>query len=86
MLQKNGIGAILDYAAEDDGGEGEAPSRGQEHGTVVARTYDYETEEACDRHKEIFLRSIMAAADAPGQGFAAIKVILLLLKPPRTCT
>lgn len=43
-------------------------------GSVVARTYDYATEEACDKHRDIFLRSIMAAADAPGQGFAAIKV------------
>ena len=73
-LHANGIGAILDYAAEDDSG-GSAASRGQEHGDVVARTYDYETESACDRHKDIFLRSIMAAADAPGQGFAAIKVL-----------
>ena len=72
-LHRNGIGAILDYAAEDDS-DGGAASRGEEHGRVVARTYDYETESACDRHRDIFMRSINAAADAPGQGFAAIKV------------
>ena len=72
-LSQYGIGAILDYAAEDDSDEGEKPSRGEVHGSVVARTYDYETESSCDRHKDIFMRSIRAAADAPGQGFAAIK-------------
>ncbi|KAK9799009.1 hypothetical protein WJX73_003308 [Symbiochloris irregularis] len=75
-LHASGIGAILDYAAEDDS-DGGAASRSEETGSVVARTYDYETEEACDKHRDIFLRSIMAAADAPGQGFAAIKVTAL---------
>lgn len=74
-LHANGIGAILDYAAEDDGGSDEGPkSRQDEHSSVVARTYDYETEASCDKHRDIFMRSIMAASDAPGQGFAAIKV------------
>ena len=74
-LHANGIGAILDYAAEEDG-DGGAASRSEEHGSVLARTYDYETEAACDHRKDIFLRSIKAAGDAPGQGFAAIKVWL----------
>ena len=32
----------------------------------------------CDAHMRVFLQSISAAAEAPGQGFAAIKVSLLL--------
>ncbi|KAK9815561.1 hypothetical protein WJX72_005858 [[Myrmecia] bisecta] len=77
-LHENGIGGILDYAAEDDVDSEDGPvSRSAPNDTVVARTYDYNTEAACDRHMRIFLRSIEAAADAPGQGFAAIKVTAL---------
>ena len=54
----------------DDG----ASSRSLASSSVVARTYDYATEEHCDRTKDIFLHSIQTAADTPGQGFAAIKV------------
>ena len=54
----------------DDG----ASSRSVASSSVVARTYDYATEEHCDRTKDIFLHSIQTAADTPGQGFAAIKV------------
>ncbi len=74
-LYEAGIGGILDYAAEDDVDAADGPaSRSEPHGTVVARTYDYNTEAACDRHTSIFLRSIAAAAQGEGQGFAAIKV------------
>lgn len=73
-LYEAGIGGILDYAAEDDVDAQEGPaSRCEPHDTVVARTYDYNTEAACDRHTGVFLRSIAAAADGAGQGFAAIK-------------
>jgi hypothetical protein len=75
FLAQNGVGAILDYAAEDDVNAEDGPaSRSNQHNTVVARTYNYDTEDACDRHLKIFLHSIEAAAKAPGQGFAAIKV------------
>ena len=75
MLHRNGIGGILDYAAEDDMGDDEGPaSRADPHGKVVARTFDYGSEEICDGHMRVFMKSIEAAADAPGRGFAAIKV------------
>ena len=35
---------------------------------------------ACDAHMNVFLRCIAAAADAPGQGFAAIKVSAKVLR------
>jgi hypothetical protein len=76
-LFEAGIGGILDYAAEDDVDAKDGPaSRSEPHDTVVARTYDYDTEAACDRHTSIFLRSIDAAAQGRGQGFAAIKARL----------
>ena len=55
---------------------GGASSRSDDRSHAVARTYSYETEATCDKHRDIFLKSIEAAADAPGQGFAAIKVSL----------
>ena len=74
-LWRSGIGGILDYAAEDDVSEEGGPaSRGEEHSTVVARTFDYADEAKCDSHMNIFLQSIAAAKHSEGQGFAAIKV------------
>lgn len=78
MLHKNGIGGILDYAAEDDMDADEGPaSRTGPHEKVVARTFDYGSEEVCDGHMRVFMKSIEAAADAPGRGFAAIKITAL---------
>ena len=80
MLHQNGIGGILDYAAEDDMPEEEGAdgsSAAKESGPrekVVARTFDYGSEATCDGHMETFMKSIEAAGDAPGRGFAAIKV------------
>lgn len=80
MLHQNGIGGILDYAAEDDMPDDEGPggsSSARESGPgdqVVARTFDYGSEKICDGHMETFMKSIEAAAEAPGRGFAAIKV------------
>ncbi len=51
-----------------------AASRQQERELIVARTFDYEGEAACDGHMRTFLKCIQAAAAADGQGFAAIKV------------
>lgn len=74
-LQRSGIGGILDYAAEDDVGAEDGPqSRSSLHDTVVARTFDYESEAKCEQHTSTFLRNIQAAGDSPGQGFAAVKV------------
>lgn len=78
-LHSNGVGGILDYAAEDDT-KPEKPEKKENSASsassdqVVARRFDYETEARCDQHMEAFKRSIAAAAEAPGQGFAAIKV------------
>lgn len=44
-LYKNGIGGILDYAAEDDvQSEGGPASREPENEHIIARTFDYESE------------------------------------------
>mmetsp|Transcript_5093 Transcript_5093/g.14616 ORF Transcript_5093/g.14616 Transcript_5093/m.14616 type:complete len:636 (-) Transcript_5093:748-2655(-) len=77
-LYKNGIGGILDYAAEDDvESEGGAHSRELENEAIIARTFDYESEAKCDAHLKTFMESIKAAASAEGQGFAAVKVTAL---------
>ena len=83
MLHRNGIGGILDYAAEDDMPDEEGPSsRAGPNEKVVARTFDYGSEEVCDGHMKTFMKSIEAAAEAPGRGFAAIKVMLPGLLAP----
>lgn len=75
LLSKHGIGAILDYAAEDDVQAEDGPaSRSELHESVIARTFDYDNEAKCEQHTSTFLRNIKAASEAPGQGFAAIKV------------
>lgn len=90
-LHKFGIGGILDYAAEDDVVADEGPaSRNSEHDTVVARTFEYESEAKCEQHTGTFLKNIQAAAAGPGQGFAAIKVwlwlnSLFLVWVPKAC-
>lgn len=44
-LYQNGIGGILDYAAEDDvRSEGGPVSREPENEHIIARTFDYESE------------------------------------------
>ena len=79
MLHRNGIGGILDYAAEDDMPDDDGPaSKSGPNEKVVARTHDYASEEVCDGHMKTFMKSIEAAAEAPGRGFAAIKVYMLL--------
>lgn len=77
-LYQNGIGGILDYAAEDDvESEGGATSREIQNEAIIARTFDYESEAKCDAHLKTFLQSIRAAAASEGQGFAAIKITAL---------
>lgn len=77
-LYENGIGGILDYAAEDDVESESGPaSREQPNDVVIARTFDYENEATCDRHMHTFMKSISAAKASEGQGFAAVKVTAL---------
>jgi proline dehydrogenase len=84
-LRAAGVGAVLDYAAEDDVAAPAGPrSRRGAQASVVARTFEYEDERACDCRMGSFLDAIDAAAGAgtgAGQGFAAIK--LTALGPPR---
>ena len=72
-LRRNGIGGILDYAAESDADE-ESPS--SEFNQPV-REYAYESEAACDRHVEVFRSCIRSVANVSPDGFAAIKVTAL---------
>lgn len=75
FLSRHGIGAILDYAAEDDlEASGEDEKTGDQ---VVARVYNYEGEELCDRRMDVFLKAIDAASTTNGQGFVAIKMTAL---------
>jgi len=81
-LKKNGIGGILDYAAENEG-EG-ITNNGGGDGIVAnppynqpARVYDYKSEADCDRHVEIFLSCVHAVRDVSPDGFAALKVTAL---------
>jgi proline dehydrogenase len=87
-LERNGIHSVLDYAAEDDVDEETGVAQSRALGgissaedlrisTVVARTYRYEDEEACDKRMNNFLKSIKAAGSVDRQGFTAIKVTAL---------
>ena len=85
-LSSNGIHAVMDYAAENDVDENTGVQQSRALGgissaedlrtsTVVARTYRYEDEEACDERMEHFLESIRGAStDDDKRGFAAIKL------------
>ena len=76
----------MDYAAENDVEEETGVQQSRALGgissaedlrtsTVVARTYRYEDEEACDERMKHFLESIKgASSDDDKQGFAAIKL------------
>ena len=78
FLRSNGVGAILDYAAEGDIEEdeegGEAKHRA---GVESARVYDYKTEAGCDANARIFESAIRAVHNVTPEGFAAIKVTAL---------
>lgn len=68
-LRRNGIGGILDYAAEND-----VPTA---KFNQPAREYSYESEAACDRHVNIFRSCIRSVANVSPDGFAAIKITAL---------
>lgn len=92
-LAHNGIGAILDYAAEDEADESangdENVDEGAENNSNLivahppfnqpARVYKYDSEAKCDHHVELFLDSIrtVQTCSAPGTGFAALKITAL---------
>jgi proline dehydrogenase len=69
-MRRNGIGGILDYAAESD-----VPTT--TNYSQPAREYSYESEAACDRHVDIFRSCIRSVANVTPDGFAAIKVTAL---------
>ena len=77
-LQKDGVGSILDYAAEDEIEEKAQRHLGVSPDQIQVRTYDYQGEEQCDFNLEVTLRSIDTAAQLSKvtglPGFAAVKV------------
>jgi len=81
-LDSQGIGSILDYAAESDieAGEGAAAQNQLDLHTIVCRTYTYEDEAECDRNADIFkqaVRAVKQSSVGDAAGFAAIKVTAL---------
>jgi len=80
-LASQGIGSILDYAAESDIESGNGPSHGsrsEDRRTIICRTYTYEDEQQCDKNANIFKQAIRAVGTAGGSvPFAAVKVTAL---------
>jgi proline dehydrogenase len=84
-LRAQGVGGILDYAAEADIEEGETKEVGNTIGDtvvvdksgVVARVYEYTSEAECDQNVEVFRKCIEAVKHTTPGGFAAIKLTAL---------
>jgi len=87
-LHANGIGGILDYAAEADVvSEDEQAAPGvnvldhpkwsADGGAQSAKVYCYTSEQECDANVQIFLDCIQAVKDTTPEGFAAIKLTAL---------
>lgn len=81
QLQDAGIGSILDYAAEDDGGSSapkeEIADEILQENIPKVRVYDYESEAKCDRHVDTFVKCIHDVQNLDADGFAAVKVTAL---------
>ncbi len=73
-LQGEGVGGILDYAAEADS---DAIDSASTDVNQPARVFEYESEAQCDANRDIFLRAVEAVRDTTPEGFAAIKVTAL---------
>ena len=87
-LMKNGVGSILDYAAEadvEDDKDKTAAATATEATIATsgkpkvfsARIYDYKNEAMCDVHKKTFEKCIDAVKAVSPIGFAAIKCTAL---------
>jgi len=84
-LNDNGVGAILDYAAEADMEEEAARNEEEEKKTATvtgkeypsARVYEYKDEMYCDANAEIFYSAVHAVKNVTPEGFAAIKITAL---------
>jgi len=83
FLQRNGIGSILDYAAESDTASPDTTAAVKEStnedgkGGVQCRVYSYQDEALCDQHAETFKSCIKAVKQVSPTGFAAIKITAL---------
>jgi len=76
MLGRNGIGSILDYAAESDSPP-PAASSATASTTPQCRVYTYQDEELCDGHLLTFKKCIEAVHTTTPTGFAAVKITAL---------
>jgi len=76
-LANAGVGSILDYAAENDSGDGETTEGAELN--ITAREYDYESEAKCDKHTATFIKCIkdVGALNPNHDGYAAVKVTAL---------
>ena len=91
LLQRFGVGGILDYAAEADvdeaqgrGGDaaaaaagGQARERDDRKGVFQARVYEYSAEVACDANAKIIHQAISSVHNVLPEGFAAVKLTAL---------
>lgn len=79
-LDANGVGSILDYAAEVDIQDAVKAVEADESKTeleVLSRTYDYQSEAQCDAHVATFEKCIRAVHNVAPTGFAALKCTAL---------
>jgi proline dehydrogenase len=84
-LQRNGVGSILDYAAESEIPAKETVENEIDDKTkmelheneIVGRVYDYVDEARCDMHLETFRQCILSVKAVSPTGFAAIKMTAL---------
>jgi len=80
-LAAQGVGSILDYAAESDIEIGsKTESRTKDRAKVICRTYTYGGEADCDHNAEIFkqaIRAVQESTDTDNLSFAAVKVTAL---------
>ena len=74
-LERHGVGGILDYAAEADVApeEERRDVDREDRNRASARTYDYQSEAACDARAGIAMEGIEVAGTRPG-GFSAVKL------------